>query len=148
MLDELFTFPIVMIDGDNEERKLKNKPDLGIDIEGEEEEYDMLFGEAEYPYWDFVGIEDRWLPSTESLNKAMQGKFEACIVRFLHAGQLLVPWTKKKFKAEIAKFQSIYEAAHPPKQQDKTTKTAISVITLDQFKTAFGDGEGTDKPKE
>lgn len=135
MLDELFVFPIIMIDGDNEERKIKNKPDLGLPDQDEEEEYDMIFGEAEYPYWDFIGIEDRWLPSTESFNKAMDSKFEGCMVRFLHAGQLLVPWTKKKFKAEIAKFADQYETSHPAKQQTEK-KATIPIITLsaEQYK--------------
>lgn len=143
MLDELFVFPIVMIDGDNEERKMKNKPDLGIPSEEEEEEYDMVFGEAEYPYWDFIGVEDRWLPSTESFGKAINGKFEACIVRFLHAGQLLVPWSKKKFKSELARFASVYEAEHPPKQVEKR-QAAIPVMTLtpDQYKKIIEDGSG------
>lgn len=146
MLDELFAFPTVMIDGDNEERKMRNKPDLGLPSEEEEEEYDIVYGEAEYPYWDFVGIEDRWLPTTESLQLAMTGKFEACIVRFLHAGQILVPWTKKKFKAELAKFQAAYEAAHPPKQTEKA-KAAIPIMTLtqDQYQKIVGDGN---KPQE
>jgi len=140
MIDELFTFPIVMIDGDNEERKMKNKPDLGIPSEDAEEEYDMVFGEAEYPYWDFIGIEDRWLPSTDSFNKAIDGKFEACIVRFLHAGQLLVPWSKKKFKAELSKFSTLYETAHPVKAKD--TKAAITVMAIppEQYKKIMEDG--------
>jgi hypothetical protein len=143
MLDELFTFPIVMIDGDNEERKMRNKPDLGLPSvsDDDEEEYDMVFGEAEYPYWDFIGVEDRWLPSTESFKKALEQKFEGCIVRFLHAGQLLVPWSKKKFKAEIKRFQETYELAHPPKQAEKP-KTAIPVMTItpDQYKKIMEDG--------
>ncbi len=145
MLEELFTFPTVMIDGDNEEKKMRNKPDLGIPGEDEDEEYDIVYGEAEYPYWDFIGIEDRWLPSTESLQRAMEGKFEACIVRFLHAGQILVPWSRKKFKTEIAKFQALYEAAHP-KQAEKP-KAAIPIMTLtqDQYKKIVGDGN---KPEE
>lgn len=141
MLDELFTFPIVMIDGDNEERKMRNKPDLGLpNVEQEEEEYDMVYGEAEYPYWDFIGIEDRWLPSTESFQKALDGRFEGCIVRFLHAGQLLVPWSKKKFKLELAKFQQAYETAHPPKQIEKKATIPIMTLSADQYKKIIEDG--------
>ena len=58
MIKELFKFPIVMIDGDNEEKKLEENELTGR----KESDYDMIFGEAEYPYFDFVGIEDRWLP--------------------------------------------------------------------------------------
>ena len=142
MLDVLFTFPIVMIDGDNEERKIKEKTRFGDlpNQEDEETEYDMVYGEAEYPYWDFIGVEDRWLPSTESWEKAMKGKFEACIVRFLHAGQLLVPWNKKKFKSELAKFQQTYEAANPKQNEKKVPEIRIMNLTAEQFKKATEDG--------
>lgn len=147
MLEELFTFPIVMIDGDNEEKKKEDKEKFGRlpNQEEEEEDYDMIYGEAEYPYWDFIGIEDRWLPSVESLDKALKGQFEACIVRFLHAGQLLVPWSKKKFKTELTKFQAAYDAAHP--KQPEKAKASIPIITLtsEQYNKVMGDG---DKPKE
>lgn len=145
MLDELFNFPIVMIDGDNEERKMRNKPDLGIpEIEENEDEYDMVFGEAEYPYFDFIGIEDRWLPNTESLDKALTGKFEACMVRFLHVGQLLVPWSRRKFKAELVKFADAYELAHPVKQEKKP-ELRIMALSAEQFKKQMEDGT---KPTE
>lgn len=133
MIDELFKFPIVMIDGDNEERKNKDKQRFGEmpnTDEEEEGEYDMVFGEAEYPYWDFIGIEDRWLPSKESLQKALEGRFEACIVRFANVGQLLVPWTKKKFKSEIQKFGDEYEIAHPPKETQKVGPQPIRILNL------------------
>ncbi len=59
MLEQLFTFPIVMIDGDNEERKIKESQRFG-DLPNAESEpqgdYDMVFGEAEYPFWDLIGI--------------------------------------------------------------------------------------------
>jgi len=128
MIKELFRFPIVMIDGDNEERKSAENKLLGrVSEDVPPEEYDMVFGEAEYPYWDFVGVEDRWLPSKTSLEKAMDGKFEACIVRFANVGQLLVPWTRKKFKAEIAKFAEQYELEKAAKESEKKE---IRVITL------------------
>lgn len=112
MLEELFRFPVVVIDGDNEERKEKRKLDMNLPSDNDEE-FDLIFGEAEYPYWDFIGIEDRWLPSTASFEKAMDGKFEACVVRFANVGQLLVPWSRKKFKSELLKFAAEYEASHP-----------------------------------
>lgn len=144
MLNELFAFPTVMIDEDNEgrkmEQKLKDKELMGDTEESvEEDEYDMIYGEAEYPYWDFIGIEDRWLPSADSFNKALKGKFEACVVRFSHVGQLLVPWTKKKFKAELAKFAEEYEQAHP--SEKKTTELRIMTLTPEQFEKATEDGK-------
>lgn len=141
MLDELFTFPIIMIDGDNEEKKIKDKEKFGSlpNQEDAEEEYDMVFGEAEYPYWDFIGLEDRWLPSSGSFQKALDGKFDGCIVRFLHAGQLLVPWTKRKFKAELLKFQQEYEVAHP-KQPEKPKQTIVMALAPEQYNKMIGDG--------
>jgi hypothetical protein len=137
MLNALFTFPVVNIDGDNEERKLKENDLLG----DAEVPYDMVFGEAEYPYWDFIGIEDRWLPTTESFNKALDGRFEACMVRFLHAGQLLVPWTRKKFKAEISKFAEEFEASNP-QEGGKRAELRIMTLTPEQYKKATEDEEG------
>ena len=57
----------------------------------------------------------------------MDGKFDACIVKFASVGQLLVPWTKNKFKAEIAKFAEQYEAEKAAKESEKRE---IRVITL------------------
>lgn len=136
MLDELFMFPIVMIDGDNEERKMKDSEILGSDPAAD---YDIIFGEAEYPYWDFIGMEDRWLPQDESLKKALDGKFDACIVRFLHAGQLLVPWSRKKFRSELVKFATAYEQSNP-RQDKKPTELKILTLTPDQYKKATEDG--------
>lgn len=149
MIDELFTFPIVMIDGDNEERKIKNKEQdelLGLkkDDEEDEEDYDIVFGEAEYPYWDFIGVEDRWLPSKESLEHALHGKFEACIVKFLHIGQLLVPWSKSKFKKELKKFAESYEISHPPHTERKP-EVRIVALTAEQFKKQMEDGEKSEE---
>lgn len=134
ILEELFTFPIVLVDADNEERKSKSKERFGsLPTEEEAQEYDMVFGEACYPYWDFLGIEDRWLPSTKSFEKAMNGRFEGCIVRFLHAGQILVPWSKKKFKEELKKFAEAYELSHPKMQEVK-----VETITSEQLKKEMG----------
>jgi hypothetical protein len=106
MTEDLFTFPIVMVDGENEERKEKENNLLG-DIPGladQEVEYDIVYGEASYPYYDFVGFEDRWLPTKRSLARALKQKFDACIVRFNNIGQFLVPMSKEKFKEMISSF--------------------------------------------
>lgn len=138
MLEQLFKFPIVMIDGDNEERKIQDKQRFGDLPSGDNQQgdYDMVFGEAEYPYWDLIGVEDRWLPSRESLEKAMGGQFEACIVRFVNVGQLLVPWSKKKFKTAITKFGDDYETARPPKDQ---RLVKIKTLTAEEFKRVTGE---------
>lgn len=141
MLEEYFKFPVVHIDGDNEERKQEDKKRFGdlptLDTE-EEDEYDMIFGEAEYPYWNFIGIEDRWLPSKSSLEKALAGEFDACLVRFVNVGQLLVPWTKEKFKRELKKFAEAYTASNPP---DEGKEIKVLTLTAEQFKNVTGDGK-------
>lgn len=143
MLDELFTFPIIMIDGENEERKYRDRQkfsELTNSSDEDEQDYDMVLGQASYPYFDFIGLEDRWIPGTESLERAMQGDFEACAVRFLHAGQLLVPWTKEKFKDEIRKFAENYDLLHPQKS-GKVPEVKVITITPDQFKDMTEDGD-------
>lgn len=101
--DDLFTFPIVMVDGENEERKERENNLFG-QTEAEEPEYDIVYGEASYPYYDFKGCEDRWLPTKRSLQKALKQKFDACIVRFVDAGQFLVPMSKEKFRETWEEF--------------------------------------------
>lgn len=140
MLEQLFKFPIVMVDGDNEERKIREKDRFGaLPTDPQEQgDYDMVFGEAEYPYWDLIGVEDRWLPSRESFSKAMNGQFEGCIVRFVNVGQLLCPWTKKKFKAALLKFAEEYDAAHPSKGSRVIN---VKTLTQDEYKKIAGTDE-------
>jgi hypothetical protein len=122
MLDELFKFPIVMVDGENEERKRIKKEEesdrMALPKSLEADEYDLIYGEAEYPYLDFIGFEDRWLPSTDSFDNALRGKFDACMVKFVNTPQLLVPWSRKKFKDELSKFIDKVESLRPV-QTDK-----------------------------
>lgn len=110
ILDKLFKFPVVMIDGDNEDKKARTSDALALD---NEQDADMIIGEAECPYYDFVSVTDRWLPSDESLQKALEGNFEACGVTFSQSGTFIVPWNKKKFKRELSKF-----IATMPKEQE------------------------------
>lgn len=95
ILDGLFRFPIVMVDGDNEDRKGR----LGTD-----ESLDIIIGEAECHFQDFISITDRWLPNDISFNRALDEKFDACFVVFGQAGSFVVPWNKDKFKDRIRKF--------------------------------------------
>lgn len=135
MLEQLFKFPVVTIDGDNEDRKEAKRNRLNLPKDEESLEYDIIFGEAEYPYWDFIGVEDRWLPTEESLAKALDGRFNTCIVRFANVGQLLVPWSKKKFKAELIKFAEEYEANFK-KGPEEGRDIKIITLTPDQYKKA------------
>lgn len=96
MLEDLFVFPIVMVDGDAEEKK----GSLGIG----EDEVDIIIGEAECPYNDFISVADRWLPTEESHSRALDGKFDACYVIFDGCGGYVCPWTKTKFKSKLRSF--------------------------------------------
>lgn len=100
-LDELITFPIVMIDGDNEEKKQERSESLAL---GEPSDYDIIYAEAECPYWDFLCVNDRWLPSSESFEKARGGEFEACSVSFGQCGTFCVPMSKDKWKKKLRAF--------------------------------------------
>lgn len=121
MTEDLFTFPIVMVDGENEEKKEEEKQRFGT-LPGQTEEpyeYDIIYGEAAYPYFDFLGFEDRWLPTQRSLQRALKQKFDACIVRFEGAGQFLVPMSKEKFKQKIDEFAT--ERKKTVKEEPKNT---------------------------
>lgn len=98
MLELLFKFPIVMVDGDSEEKKHR------LDLPNDDGSLDLIYGEAEIPYHDFVGVVDRWLPTRDSLERALDRDFDACFVNFGAAGSFLVPWSKEKFKREFKKF--------------------------------------------
>lgn len=102
MLSKLFAFPIIMVDGDKEDRKARGMQDLGL--KEEEEDIQFIIGEAECPYYDFVSVTDRWVPTDASFNNAIEGKFDACGVTFATSGSFIVPWNKKRFKKELAKF--------------------------------------------
>ncbi len=125
-LDHLFTFPIIMVDGDNEDKKEQRHEILGI---GEEEEIDLIEGEACIPYYDFISVSDRWLPTEESFNNALGKKFDACGVLFANSGTYIVPWNKEKFKKELKKFI------------DKQPKDSMGVlhITKDSIKGLLND---------
>lgn len=101
MLETLFKFPIIMVDGDNEEKKFRRKENLALD---EEDELDIIIGEAECPYYDLIAITDRWTPGDAGVNKALDGEFDACHVIFGSSGSYIVPWPKAKFKEEYKKF--------------------------------------------
>ncbi len=98
-MSKLFKFPIVMIDA----RKEDSSRSLGLTaLDSTDSEY--IIGEAELPAEDFVGVLDRWLPSTESYEKAQEGEFEACFVIFAHSGSWTCAWNKDKFKRKMEDF--------------------------------------------
>jgi len=110
-----------MVDGENEEKKEEEKKRFGEILgQGDDSyEYDIIYGEASYPYFDFIGFEDRWLPTQRSLQRALKQKFDACIVRFDNAGQFLVPMSKEKFKQKIDEFS--VERKKDVKEEPKNT---------------------------
>lgn len=103
-LDHLFSFPIIMVDGDNEDRKEQRSEMLAMDTD---DDIDVIEGEACIPYYDFISISDRWLPTDESLQNALERKFDACGVIFAHSGTYIVPWNKEKFLQKLKKFISL-----------------------------------------
>lgn len=97
MTETLFSFPVVLVDGESVDKgNLYGKVSENIEY---------AIGEAEQHYYDFLGVFDMWLPTPESLERAKESQeFEACVVTFSGIGNFLVPWPKKKFKAELEKF--------------------------------------------
>lgn len=126
ILDEMFRFPGVMIDGDNE----KQKDVLGLPNENE---LDIAIGEWEIPYFGLIGISDRWMPNKSSFERAIEGDFNACAVTFSNIGTILVPWKKEKFKKEYREF--VKKLAPKPQVQ-------IMKLTPEQIKLLeSGEGE-------
>lgn len=103
MLEKLFAFPIVMIDGDEELKRVKRS--LSSETEEEDDLSTVFIGEAELPYDDFLGAIDRWGADPESKEKAKKGIYDHCTVIFDKGGTYTVPWSKKKFKEKIALFE-------------------------------------------
>lgn len=126
MLDILFKFPILMLDGNMEQKKSKKADLYGDDTV---DDLDIIEGEAEVPYIDFLSIQDRWIPNPESWEKARNGQFEACFVTFSGSGSFIVPWTKDKFKKELRKFVD--------KVTSKNTKYEAIDISGDDIKELF-----------
>lgn len=142
MLDRLFKFPVILVDVDNEEKKQKDIDRLGLPGD-QKREYDVIYGEAEYPFHDFVGIEDRWIPNEESMQKALEGEFEACVVKFLNVIPQLVPWNKEHFKKELKSFIEKYEENKRIKEQEMSKQNPdmrIIQITPEQLQELFQNG--------
>ena len=93
--EELFTFPVIMIDPDKEDERDELTQSLGIKVQ--EEDPEILIGEAMVPHWDFLFIRDRWNLTEESYKKALLGKFECCLVVFDQCGTFISPLSKEKF---------------------------------------------------
>ena len=101
MLENLFTFPIVIRDGEEEEKKQERNTIMALSADDYKE---VFIGEAEVPYFDFLGVIDKWGYTEESREKARNGIFDHCYVMFATSGTFLVPWNKKKFKEKLIEF--------------------------------------------
>lgn len=104
-MEKLFKFPIVMIDGINEEKKSK----LSLPTE---DDPDIIIGYAECPHDDFLSVSDRWMPDDNSFQNALNGKFNACEVVFGQCGSYIVPWNREKFKDKLNEFRKSLPAEH------------------------------------
>jgi hypothetical protein len=102
MTENLFKFPIILIDGSKEEEKEELSRLTGKDPD--DDEADLIYAEQECPYWDFLSVGDRWLPTEESYQRALIRKFDACSVSFSRCGNFVVPWSKEKFKKKLSEF--------------------------------------------
>ena len=101
MLENLFVFPIVMIDGDEMQEKDKLNALLNKD---DDDDLEAIHGEAEVPYFDLVGLVDKWGPNRESKERARRGVFDHCMVIFQTAGIYLSPMSKREFKKKFEEF--------------------------------------------
>lgn len=132
MLDKLFKFPIVMVDGNKEEEKEQRRKNLSLD---EPSDADMIIGEAECPYYDFVSVTDRWLPTEDSYENATHGKFDACSVYFAQSGTFVVPWNKEKFKKQMKAFVDKL----PTDKKDDKSQIRIMTFTKEGLQDALNE---------
>lgn len=135
MLEKLFKFPVIVLDGDKEEKKHERIERLGLPSE-DEEPVRIITAEIEVPYFDFVSVMDRWLPTDDSYEKALNGEFDACWVVFLHSGGFLVPWNKSKFKREYKKFVDLLPKEVPIVLNFKTKEDLLDFYDKQTAKPA------------
>lgn len=134
ILDEMFSFPCVMVDGDNEMAK-KNI----YSGSGNEPPLDIIIGEASYPYFALIGISDKWMPNDESFKNALEHReFDACLVTFANIGQVLVPWSKEKFKKEFRKFVDGIKPQQPQIQFLALTDEQLKELKDEQGNSSSG----------
>ena len=133
MTKELFKFPIILIDGSVEERKIKDNEILGLDLENEDP--DIIYAEAECPYYDFLSVSDRWLPTDSSFENAKKGIFDACNVLFLNSGAFIVPMSKEEFRESLENFIENYhtdEEVTTKKKKRSGSKSEVKILKLSE----------------
>lgn len=132
MTKELFKFPIILIDGSVEDRKIKDSEMLGLTLENEDP--DIIYAEAECPYYDFLSVSDRWLPTDSSFENAKKGIFDACNVLFLNSGAFIVPMSKEEFRESLENFMENYHADEEIeiKKKKKSSKGEVKILKLSE----------------
>jgi hypothetical protein len=133
MTKELFKFPIILIDGSVEDRKIKDSEMLGLTLENEDP--DIIYAEAECPYYDFLSVSDRWLPTDSSFENAKKGIFDACNVLFLNSGAFIVPMPKEEFRESLETFMENYHADEEiatKKKKKSGSKAGVQILKLSE----------------
>lgn len=128
MTKELFKFPIILIDGSMEDKKMKDSEILGLSLD--DDDPDIIYAEAECPYYDFLSISDRWLPTHESFQNAKKGIFDACNVIFLNSGAFVVPMSKEEFRESLDNFIENYDLDEAKSTKKKKSKSQPEVKIL------------------
>jgi hypothetical protein len=132
MTKELFKFPIILIDGSMEDKKMKDSEMLGLSLEVDDPE--IIYAEAECPYYDFLSISDRWLPTEESFQNAKKGIFDACNVVFLNSGAFIVPMSKEEFRESLDNFIENYDLdeVKPTKKKKSKGQPEVKILKLSE----------------
>jgi hypothetical protein len=154
MTKELFKFPIILIDGSMEDKKMKDSEILGLSLE--DDEPDIIYAEAECPYYDFLSISDRWLPTEESFQNAKKGIFDACNVVFLNSGAFVVPMSKEEFREALDSFIDGYteEEIKSTKKKKSKGQPEVKILklsdkdVLDMLKKKFEEEDAGDQTEE
>jgi hypothetical protein len=154
MTKELFKFPIILIDGSMEDKKMKDSEILGLSLE--DDEPDIIYAEAECPYYDFLSISDRWLPTEESFQNAKKGIFDACNVVFLNSGAFVVPMSKEEFREALESFIDGYneEEIKSTKKKKSKGQPEVKILklsdkdVLDMLKKKFEEEDAGDQTEE
>jgi hypothetical protein len=140
-LKSLFPFPIVMVDLENEEKRRGSSHLYDPKNEGDP---DLIYGEAEHPYFNFISVEDRWLPTMESKERAGSGVFDACSVNFANTYEKLVPWNKKYFKEQYLKFVNSLNLS----KKEPEVIERILILTAEQAQSLMEEKKKTKKGGE
>ncbi len=117
---EVFKFPIVMMD--KKAASSDGMEGLGI---SRDVEYAIGYVELE-DISDYIGMTDRWMPSEDSYQRAVNGDFEACNVMFDKSGMFTVPMPRKKFRRLLEEYR--IATAPAPKRTVELNPTQVAYL--------------------